>query len=74
MSARRGGRWRTPSGGVILHPMRAELSDVGLFEAMHRYGDLGIHAVIDLRRTFSRDDLERALRGTIEAFPVLGRR
>jgi NRPS condensation-like uncharacterized protein len=54
--------------------MRAELSDVGLFSAMRRYGDLGVHAVIDLRRTFSRDELERGVHGTIEAFPVLGRR
>ena len=42
--------------------IRAELSDVGLFSSMARYGDLGIHAVIDLRRTFSRDRA-RARRG-----------
>ena len=54
--------------------IRAELPDVGLFGSMDRYGDLGIHAVIDLRRTFSRADLERAMRGAIAAFPVLGRR
>ncbi len=58
------------SDGVI----HAELSDVGLFGSMDRYGDMGIHAVIDLRRTFSRAELERALQGTIGAFPVLGRR
>src|SRR5271169_1870134 len=51
----------------------AELPDVGLFGSMARYGDLGIHAVIDLRRSFSREELERAMEGTIAAFPVLGR-
>ena len=51
----------------------AELPDVGLFGSRERYGDLGIHAVIDLRRAFSRDELERAMEGTIAAFPVLGR-
>ena len=40
--------------------MQAELSDVGLFGSMDRYGDLGIHAVIDLRRRFSRAALEGA--------------
>ena len=52
----------------------AELSDVGLYSSMDRYGDLGIHAVIDLRRTFSRAQLEGAFQAAIEAFPVLGRR
>jgi len=51
----------------------AELPEVGLFGSMERYGDLGIHAVIDLRRTFSRNELERAVERTIESFPVLGR-
>ena len=48
----------------------AELTDVGLFAAMPRYGELCIHAVIDLRRGFTRDALERApeaLRARIEA-------
>jgi NRPS condensation-like uncharacterized protein len=51
----------------------AELSDVGLYESMSRYGDLCIHAVIDLRRAFSREELERAVTATIADFPVLGR-
>jgi len=38
----------------------AELADVGLYESMSRYGDLCIHAVIDLRRTFTREAIERA--------------
>ena len=50
----------------------AELADVGLFESMSRYGDMSIHAVLDLRRTFSREELERAASATIEDFPVLG--
>lgn len=54
--------------------IRAELSDVGLYSSMARYGDLGIHAVIDLRREFSRDALEHAVEATIDAFPVMGRR
>ncbi len=52
----------------------AELADVGLFGSMHRYGDLGMNIVIDLRRSFSRADLERAMQGAIDAFPVFGRR
>lgn len=51
----------------------AQLSDVALHASMSRYGDLCIHAVIDLRRAFSREDLERALTATIADFPVLGR-
>ena len=51
----------------------AELADVGLYESMSRYGNLCIHAVIDLRRTFSREALERAAAATIGDFPVLGR-
>ena len=54
--------------------LRAELADVGLFGSMDRYGDLGIHAVIDLKRVFSRGELERAMHETIATFPVLGRR
>ena len=53
--------------------LNAELADVGLHESMSRYGDLCIHAVLDLRRVFSREELERAAAATIEAFPVLGR-
>lgn len=51
----------------------AELADVGLFGSMDRYGDLGIHAVIDLNRRFSRAELEGALDEAVRAFPVLGR-
>ena len=54
--------------------LHAELADVGLYESMSRYGDLCIHAVIDLRRAFSREQLERAAAATIEDFPVLGHR
>jgi NRPS condensation-like uncharacterized protein len=40
---------------------------------MDRYGDLGMHVVLDLRRAFSRDELARAMQAVIDAFPVLGR-
>jgi len=53
--------------------LTAELADVGLYESMSRYGGMCIHAVIDLRRAFSREQLERAAAATIEDFPVLGR-
>jgi NRPS condensation-like uncharacterized protein len=52
----------------------AELADVALYGSIPRFGDLCIHAVIDLRRAFSRKALERAVAAAIEAFPVLGRR
>ena len=52
----------------------AELSDVGLFGSIPRYGDMCIHAAIDLRRAFSRADLERAAERLVAAFPVLGGR
>jgi len=52
----------------------AELLDVALYGSIPRFGDLCIHAVIDLRRSFSRDALERAVADAVEAFPVLGRR
>jgi len=54
--------------------LAAELADVALHESMSRYGDMCIHAVIDLRRRFSREELERAATATIADFPVLGRR
>jgi len=57
-----------------MREIQAELADVGLYGSMDRYGDLGIHAVIDLRRTFSRAELEGAMQAAIAAFPVLGRR
>lgn len=53
---------------------RVELTDVGLFAAMERYGSLAISAVLDVRRAFSRGELERALEATIADFPVLGHR
>lgn len=52
----------------------AELPDVALFASKERFGDLGIHAVIDLKRRFTRRELESALEATIRVFPVLGRR
>lgn len=54
--------------------MQAELTDVALFGAMQRYGDLCIHAVIDLRRDFQASELERAVRATFDSFPVLAHR
>ncbi|MBK8940119.1 MAG: hypothetical protein IPM79_21490 [Polyangiaceae bacterium] len=53
---------------------RAEVTDAGVFGLMKRYGDLCIHAVLDLNRAFSRDELELAVSRTIGAFPVLGHR
>ncbi len=50
----------------------AQLPDVGLHASIERYGDLVIHGVIDLRRSFSREQLESAVRATIAEFPVLG--
>lgn len=54
--------------------LNAELVDAGIFGSMPRYGDLSIHGVVDLRRSFSRAEIERAVDATIAAFPVLGRR
>lgn len=50
----------------------AKLADVGLFGSMDRYGDLGVHAILDLKRSFSQQELEQAFRGVIAAFPVFG--
>src|SRR5207253_27840 len=50
----------------------AEPTDAGLFGSMPRYGDLGIHAVIDLRRSFSRAELERAVEAATGDFPIRG--
>jgi len=52
----------------------AELTDVALFASMPRYGDLSVHAAVDLRRRFPRQQLERAVEATIAHFPILGRR
>ena len=49
----------------------APIIDVGLFGSMSRYGDLGVHGVLDLRRSFSRDELARAVERTAADFPVL---
>lgn len=52
----------------------AEVTDAGLYGLMERYGDLCIHAVLDVRRGFTRAELERAVARTIADFPVLGHR
>lgn len=52
--------------------VRAELADVGLFGSIDRFGDLGVHAMVDLRRSFTREELEQAFRRTVTDFPVLG--
>jgi NRPS condensation-like uncharacterized protein len=52
----------------------AELTDVALVGSAPRIGDLCIHAAVDLRRRFSRAELERAAEATVRAFPVLGQR
>ncbi|MFO0615591.1 MAG: hypothetical protein U0414_23560 [Polyangiaceae bacterium] len=52
----------------------APILDVALFGAIPRYGDLCMNAVIDLRRSFDRSAIERAVERTVEAFPVLGSR
>jgi len=50
----------------------AQLADVGLHGSADRYGDLCVHGVIDVRRTFSRAAIERAVHATVASFPVLG--
>jgi NRPS condensation-like uncharacterized protein len=50
----------------------AQLTDVGLQGSASRYGDLCVHAVLDVRRSFTRDELEQAVRETVLSFPVLG--
>lgn len=51
---------------------KALLMDVGLQGSAIRYGDLCVHGVLDLRRSFARHELERAVRETVLSFPVLG--
>lgn len=51
---------------------KAQIVDVSLFGSIRRYGDLGVHAVLDLRRSFSREELVRAVEATVADFPVLG--
>ncbi len=50
----------------------ARLVDVGLHGSADRYGDLCVHGVLDLRRSFTREELERAVEATVASFPVLG--
>lgn len=50
----------------------AKLTDAALFAVMPVHGDLCIHAAVDLKRTFSQDELERAVAATVRDFPVLG--
>jgi NRPS condensation-like uncharacterized protein len=50
----------------------AQLVDVGLHGSADRYGDLCVHGVLDLRRSFTREELERAVEATVASFPVLG--
>jgi len=50
----------------------AELADVGLHGSADRYGDLCVHGVLDVRRGFTREELEHAVRETVASFPVLG--
>lgn len=50
----------------------AELADVGLHGSADRYGDLCVHGVLDVRRSFTREELERAVEKTVANFPVLG--
>lgn len=50
----------------------AQLADVGLHGSAERYGDLCVHGVLDLRRSFTRAELERAVEATVASFPVLG--
>ncbi len=50
----------------------AQLADVGLHGSADRYGDLCVHGVIDVRRSFSRSEVERAVHATVANFPVLG--
>jgi NRPS condensation-like uncharacterized protein len=52
--------------------LAAQIVDVGLFGSMTRYGDLALHAIVDLRRRFTGQELERAAQATIADFPVLG--
>jgi len=50
----------------------AQLIDVGLHGSADRYGDLCVHGVLDVRRSFTREELERAVEATVASFPVLG--
>jgi NRPS condensation-like uncharacterized protein len=54
--------------------LRAELIDAAIYGLMDRHGDMSMHAVVDLRRTYERSELETALAKMVAAFPVLGHR
>gem|GEM_PF-5002436 len=66
------GRWMKAAPVDREHHINAQLTDVGLFASADRYGDLCVHGIIDLRRSFSRDEVERAVQATVDSFPVLG--
>jgi len=51
---------------------KAQLADAGLHGSVERFGDLCVHGVLDMRRSFERDELERAVHATVEDFPILG--
>ena len=51
---------------------KAQLADAGLHGSVDRFGDLCVHGVLDMRRSFARDELERAMSATVASFPVLG--
>jgi NRPS condensation-like uncharacterized protein len=50
----------------------AQLADLGLYVSIERYGDLCVHGVLDLRRSFSYNEVEQAVRATVASFPILG--
>lgn len=54
--------------------LAAEILDLALFASTPRFGDLSIHGVIDLRRSFPREALVGAVEAAAAAFPVLDRR
>ncbi len=57
-----------------IRTIRAELAEPLVFGVTPRQQHLVLHVVVDLARTFSRDELLASVRATVEAFPVLGAR
>ena len=55
-------------------PIRAELAEPLVFGVTPPQRRLVLHVVVDLRRTFTRAEVEGAVRSTVEAFPVLAAR
>jgi NRPS condensation-like uncharacterized protein len=51
----------------------AQIPDVALFGSTARFGDLCLHAAVDLARAFSAEELGRAVEATLQDFPVLDR-